>query len=172
MRLWSSEILEIELAREQLSEREKVKYLLLPILLGACLGGPITWLAPRYGLRPPRFDVLVALLNSLLMVAVTIYGIRKAYRANRRIDGRNFIERYAILVLPVSFRFAALLVPLLVAAHVALRFLDSRIAGGMANLYPFYRLVFPLAMLGFYQMLARSFSRFGGHLRRAAAPKP
>ena len=170
MRLWSSEILEIELARGQLSEREKVKYLLLPILFVAFIGGPITWIAPRYGLRPPRSDILVALLNSLLMVAVTIYGIRKAYRANQQIDGRNFIERYAILVLPVNVRFAAMLAPILVAVLVALRLLDARISGGMAPLYPFYRLVFPLATLGFYQMLVRSFSRFGRHLRRAAAP--
>ena len=172
MRLWSSEILEAELARGQLSDREKVKYLLLPLLLGGIIGGPLALFAPRYGVRPPRYDSLMALANGILMVWATFYGMRKTYRANRQIDGRNFIERYTILVLPVNVRFFVVMIPLLVVLSVSLRILGRDLAGGPASLYPFQRLIFPLATLVFYRLLARSFIRFGRHLHRAAAPTP
>lgn len=172
MRLWSSEILEIELAREQLSEREKAKYLLLPLLFAGFIGGPLALLAPRYGVRPPRFDSLVALANGILMVWATFYGFRKIYRANQQIDGRNFIERYTVLVLPVNVRFLVAMIPLLVVLSVALRVLGRGFTDSSDSLQPFYRLIFPLATLVFYHLLARSFIRFGRHLRRAAAPVP
>lgn len=166
MRLWSSDLLEAELARGQLSEREKIKYLLLPMLFTALIGGPLAWIAPRYGLRPPRFDFLVAVLNGILTVAVTLYGIRKAYRINKQIDGRYFIERYVVLVLPVSIRFSVAMIPLFVLLIAGLHMLDLRFYGGMLRILPLYRLAFPLAMLWLYHLLASSFSRFGQHLRR------
>lgn len=172
MRLWSSEILEAELARGQLSEREKVKYLLLPLLLAGFIGGPLALLAPRYGVRPPRFDSLVALVNGILMVWATFYGMKKTYRANQQIDGRHFIERYTVLVLPVNVRFLVVMIPLLVVLSVSLRVLGRGLAGGPDSLHPFYRLIFPLATLVFYHLLTRSFIRFGRHLRRAAVPMP
>jgi len=46
MRLWSSGLLEEELAKRYLSEWEKVKYLLLPAVVGTLLGGPIFLLRP------------------------------------------------------------------------------------------------------------------------------
>jgi hypothetical protein len=166
VRLWSSDLLEIELARGQLSEREKIKYLVLPMLFTALIGGPLAWIAPRYGLRPPRFDSLVAVLNGILMVAVTLHGIRKAYRINKQIDGRQFIERYVVLVLPVSIRFCVAMVPLVVLLTVGFHLLDLRLQGGTPRFLPLHRLAFPLATLWLYHLLASSFSRFGRHLRR------
>ena len=167
MRLWSSALLESELARGQLSEREKVNYLLLPILFTLFIGGPLSMIAPRYGLKPPRFDSLVALINGLLMVAVAFHGVRKAYRINRRIDGRDFIERFTVLALPVNVRFSVAAIPLLILLIVVFHLLDSRLLGGHLRILPLYRLAFPVATLWFYQMLSASFSRFGQHRRRA-----
>ena len=172
MRLWSSKILELELAGGQLSEREKVKYLLLPALFTVFIGGPLALIAPRYGLHPPRYDALVALINGLLMVAVTFFGIRKAYRINQRIDGLDFIERFTVLALPVNIRFTVAALPLLIVLIVVFHRLDSRLLGGLHRIFPLYRLVFPVATLWFYQMLSASFSRFGQHRRRAGTPSP
>lgn len=172
MRLWSSELLEAELANGQVSEREKVKYLLLPMLLAGLSGGPLGRFAPRYGERPPSLDSALALLTGALMIWVVFYGMRNLYRINRRIDGHHFIERYTVLVLPASVRFFAGMIPLLVVLIVVLRALGRSIDGSADSLLPFYRLIFPVVTLVFYRVLARSFSRFGGQLRRAQRAGP
>ncbi len=167
MRLWSSELLEAELANGQVSEREKIKYLLLPMLLAGLAGGPLGRFAPRYGERPSGIDSALALLTSILMVWAILYGMRHLYRANRQIDGLHFIERYTVLSLPASVRFFAGMIPLLIVLVGILRALGRYFDGSSDSLLPFYRLIFPVATLVFYRILARSFSRFGRHLRRA-----
>ena len=166
MRLWSCEDLENELARGQLSEREKVKYFLLPMLFAAIAGGPIYLVTPNYGPAQPPLALLVSFLSSVLMALVTFYGIRHVYRTNRAIDGLQFIERYAILSLPVHVRFFALLLPAtLVPAIVfhGFRMTHPAVADGFAT---WFGLLFPLLMIWLFRMIAASFARFGQHLRR------
>ena len=172
MRIWSSELLETELARGQISEREKVKYLLLPILFSALAGGPAYLITPNYGSRQPPLALLTSAFGGLLVALVTFYGVRHVYRTNKKIDGLCFIERYALLSLPVHVRFAALMLPLTVALGFAFYAFGKGHTGVADHFAIWINFALPLAMAWLYRMIAASFARFGGQLRRAQRAVP
>lgn len=174
MRIWSSEVLEAELARGQVFEREKVKYLLLPLLLSTLLGGPIYLITPNYGPRQPPLALLTSLAGAILVTIVTFYGIRHVYRTNKNIDGLDFIERYVVLSLPVHVRFIALMLPLTLVLGFVFYAVKRQHPGLADHFATWFGLLFPLFLIWLYRMIARSFERYGRHLRRArpAAPPP
>lgn len=173
MRLWSSELLEAELASGQVSEREKVKYLLLPMLLTTLAGGPVYLITPNYGPHQPPLTWLTSAASAILVTLVTFYGMRHVYRTNKKIDGLHFIERYAILSLPVHVRFVALMLPLTVLLGFAFYAFKKSHAGVADRFATWFGLLFPLVVAWLYRMIAASFTRFGRRLRqtqRSAAP--
>lgn len=169
MRLWSSELLEVELARGQVSEREKVKYLLLPMLLTALAGGPAYLITPNYGTRQPPLALLTSAIGGILVAIVTFYGIRHVYRTNKKIDGLHFVERYIVLSLPVHVRFAALMLPLTLVLGFVFYAVKRNHHGVADHFATWFGLLFPLLLVWLYRMIAASFERFGWQLRRASS---
>ena len=175
MYLWSCETLEAELARGQVSEREKVKYLLLPMLLTALGGGPIYLVTPNFGPQHPPLTLLISFLSAVLVAVVTFYGLRHVYRTNQKIDGRGVLERYVVLSLPVHVRFIALLLPVTIALALVFHALKPRFPGAADFFATWFSLLFPGFMIWLYRMIAASFRRFGHQLQiaaRFAAPPP
>ena len=172
MYLWSCETLEAELARGKVSEREKVKYLLLPMLLTALSGGPIYLVTPTYGLRHPPLTLLSSFLSALLVAAVTFYGLRHVYRTNQNIDGRFFLERYIVLSLPVHVRFIALMLPLTLGLGFVFFAFRKQDPGAADFFATWFSLLFPVFMIWLYRMIAASFARFGRQLHLAARFAP
>ena len=161
MRLWSSKRLEFELAHALLPEREKLKYFILPLVLAALLGSPIFLITPNYGIKPSPLESVFILLRGLLMCMALYFGIRMSYRENKKIDNRNFIERYAILSVPVFIKFLCIVLP--VQALIMIIF------NSVIDSYPrinsfvscFMQLSIPLFYLWFFYLIAQSFKRFG-----------
>ncbi len=160
MIVWSSKKLEKELASSALSEWDKVKYVLFLAIVEVLLGGPIFLVRPHYGEKASSSPFIV-LLGGLAMALATYFGLRLAYRANRNIDDKSFIERFAILSVPVTMKFIVFFVPGLVAFSFPI-WLISRT---WVDLKPYtgllFRMVFPFIMLWFYGIIAKSISRFG-----------
>jgi len=170
MRLWSSSKLERELARGQLSEWEKTKYLLLPLILGSLAGGPIYLITPRYGPTRPTLGSVGMLCGGVLMALVTYYGIRMGYRANQKIDGEHFIERYTVLSVPIFIKFVVGFIPAMIGMMIVARALGTALPFVKQNLSFILQLVFPLVYLWFYSLVAASIRNFGLQLRHAHSP--
>ena len=168
MYLWSCETLEAELARGQVPEREKVKYLLLPMLLTALGGGPIYLVTPNFGPRHPPLMLLISFLSAVLVAGVTFYGLRHVYRTNKKIDARCFLERYVVLSLPVHVRFIVLLLPVTIGLSLVFHALQPRFPGAADFFATWFSLLFPFFLIWLYRMIAASFARFGYQMQVAA----
>jgi len=101
MRIWNTKKLVEELARDALSEREKVTYFVFTAALwtaSSLMRNPKPW---------TRFDNI-----QLLSIAITILGYVMCFRLNQAGDGRCFVERAVIISVPLTFRvfFAAVCV--------------------------------------------------------------
>ena len=160
MRLWYSRLLEHELAEGRLSEWEKTKYFLFPLMLSAFLSGPIWMITPNYGPIPPVTERFFTLLGGLITAAITYIGIKMGYRSNQRIDGKNFIERYAILSVPIFIRFIVIATTLMI---IILIFLRHSMRDSVS---PFLHVIIPLAYLYYFHLVALSIDRFGDCIHR------
>lgn len=161
MRIWSSKLLEQELAETKLSDWEKTKYLILPLVLSTLVAGPIYLFTPNYGSNPPAFNGLSTFIGNIIMAVVTFYGIRLGYRTNKKIDGKCFIERYTILSVPIFIRCLVIMVPTL----FVLMFIFMGIFK-LKEIFPLIlKVVFPLIIFWFYYLISKSIKRFGINLK-------
>jgi hypothetical protein len=103
MILWSSRKLEHALAGGQLSSWSKVKYLMLPSILGS-MSLPFYIVQPRYGAEE---SMLVETILSILAAFLTYWGIKQCFHANQQIDDKYFFERFAVLFVPPFVRATA-----------------------------------------------------------------
>jgi len=123
MILFSSRRLEAELARGSLTDWAKTKYLLVPFALGALLDPSQLLVQPVYGQEAPLLNILAALVGAIGSAAVVLVGIRRCFLINCAIDEDRFIERFTILVLPITVRVLLVFLPLsttaswLIAVH-------------------------------------------------------
>jgi hypothetical protein len=93
MRIWRKKKLVEELARDALSEREKVTYFVFTAVMwttAALIRNPKPWTI---------FDNI-----RLLAIAITILGYVMCFRVNKTSDGRCFVERAVISSVPLTFR--------------------------------------------------------------------
>jgi len=160
MKIWSSRLLEKEFAEGKLSEWKKTKYLMLPIILSSLLAGPIYLVTPNYGTSFPPINIIFALISNIIIAFVTFFGIRMVYRANKKIDGERFVERFIILSVPIYIKFIVFSLPVFfVLMLLFIRTLNMR------DIFPlFLRVIFPFVMFWFYYLIFKSIKRFGTHL--------
>lgn len=98
MYLWNVERLVEALRAGSLSEAEKAKYLAVGTLLAS--------LSARPGLA--AWSTSAGAARAAALMAVTVCGVWLCYRANRRGDGRAFVERFVCLMVPVYVRWLVL----------------------------------------------------------------
>jgi hypothetical protein len=107
MVLWRAKTLALDLRDGRVAERDKLGYLLVGLLIQAIIGRASLLSALRS---------LGAALGILVVLAISIAGTIAAFRANTQGDGRQFLERYLCLAVPVGIQmyvgYAALAVPL------------------------------------------------------------
>jgi hypothetical protein len=78
-----------------LRERDKLAYILTGAVFGSLYG--------RFRARPWSSDLLLVDAAAILVI---LLGITWCYRMNQRGDGRHFVERFAILSVPVGVGMA------------------------------------------------------------------
>ena len=170
MRLWSSRLLERDLATGAISEWGKVKYLLLPMILSSLAGGPKYLITPRYGTEPPEGSTRNFILYGIAMALVAYLGIRKAFRANQEADGKHFIERYIILSLPVMVRLTVILVPTLILLMIVVASLTRSFPHFRGSLMAALYVVFVLIYYWYFSLVTASIRRLGRLLKRTPIP--
>jgi len=161
MIFFSSKKLEARLAHNQLSDWEKVKYMLFQWLITILVGGPVFLVQPQYGSRPPFPNSLAMPIGGILMAIITYWWIKRTYLTNKKIDGKNFIERYTILSFPVFIKLTVWLVPGVLLILILFG-LVTRNNHEMRRYVPVVINVFFVAvMFGFYWLINNSFRRYG-----------
>ncbi len=169
MILLSSERLENALAEANLSEWEKTQYLLLPIVLGALVGGAFTSLLRQdFGGEVPAHQETIMFADGVIMAAISYWGISRAFRTNAKSDGQRFIERFTILSIPVAVKLWVGLFGCVVLLSVVM----GRLGLSGPEVRAYFRLAVnvgaPLAYLAFYVLILRSFKRLSAKMGRGA----
>jgi len=118
MTFWNAARLADDLREGRVSEREKLRYLLLLVALHSLAGSGSASVVDAL-----RSDRPGAALWPLLGFVIAVVGLVACFRANARGDGRHFLDRIYCLAVPVW-------IPVYVA-YLAAAFALERLAGPM-----------------------------------------
>jgi hypothetical protein len=104
----------------------------------------------------------IDLATVVVSVIIIVYGIKKCFKINEAIDHQNFIERFAILSVPVSVKILIVGVP---SSLVLIWLMFGFLSRNHPNLYQFvpafFYIIGPIVAYIYYFFLRRSFVRFG-----------
>ena len=166
MILLSSGKLERAIAKKILSNWEKTKYIILPIILTTLFYGPFYIIRPNYGVKPPLINSLFTFFFCIISTFIVYSGIKKCFKTNESTDKEFFIERFMILLIPIMFKLILFFVPFILILVV--------IVGSMREHLPIVFKRFPIILSAFcpimyyiqYYLLNRSFVRLGNLLEK------
>jgi hypothetical protein len=117
MRLWNVNALAKDLAASRVSERDKLLFLLANLLFAAVMSE-----LDKYRVVNPNAWHLT---TSVLAIGIVAVGTVLCYRANKKGDGKHFMERYICLSVPVTIRLAFVLVCVLLLLYLAVPVLSG-----------------------------------------------
>lgn len=158
--------IEAALAAGTLDPWAKVKYLILPAVLGS-LTGPFFIIRPLYGERRPQLDSLGLFVCSILTAYLTYWGIKRCFRTNRSIDGKAFFERFAVLLVPVMIKVMLAIIPLGLAVVFGAIALQTQAPYNLKPAFSIFSSALgPLTTFAIYVLLNNSFVRLGNIIGR------
>lgn len=161
MNLLSSPEVEKAIAKKTLRQWELVKYsIMLPLTLGFLLASPYLWRALTAPENPPYFGV-VASLSLLLSAYIAYRGVKLCYTVNERIDGKAFLERYALLAAPPFLQLLLIALPLGIVLWLVSHLDASPLASVGANFGLIAYLTLPILTVIYFTLLRLSFKRLG-----------
>ncbi len=171
MIIWSSRKLEEALAQGKLSNWTRVKYLIIPAVVGA-FSGPVYLIRPRYGPRTQPFNALCACVCGILTAYLVYTGIRKCYRTNKQIDGKSFFERFVVLTVPVFVRVMVVAFTLSMTFLYATALTAERfpILANRASIVLVLTVFGPIVTYVLYALINRSFIRFRQVIQKQEPP--
>ena len=165
MYFWRIERLVEDLNRDQISEWEGAKYLIMIGVVFSIATAPVFSIGMEYS--------WLDTVSTAIIVAATGLGTFYCYRINRRVDDRDFVLRFVCLFVPVTVR----LIPVVVLVGILTGILFTESWPGFDALdepvEPYRTAPEDLGMLVllqviFYWYLGRTFSRFGDSTTGAA----
>lgn len=160
MTVLSSEKVERVLAKNELTGWEKGKYLIILMVLGF-FSRPFALASPVFS-RPPLIVKGIDLATVVVSVIIIVYGIKKCFKINEVIDHQNFIERFAILSVPVSVKILIVGFP---SSFVLVWLMFGFFSRNHPDLYQFvpgfFYIIGPVVAYIYYFFLKRSFVRLG-----------
>ncbi|UHA74880.1 hypothetical protein [Paenibacillus sp. 481] len=106
---WSTKKLIADFRAGQVSEKQKLKYLITFALLHAISAEVLLWLNSEEGVIYNIYDWITVLTHILLIG----WGISACYKANVAGDGKHFIERFICLSVPITIRYITIIIPIL-----------------------------------------------------------
>jgi hypothetical protein len=169
MVLFSSTKLENALASESLDSWTKAKYMIFVVAMYGA-SNSFYWFTPSFGPKKSLSYYVASAASWFLSAVITYWGGKNCFRTNKMGDGKDFVERFSSLYVPLTFEF----IPI-----TLLFFLGT--AGFVACLLPVdkqtkYQVVPYLALLVspfltwlFFVLLKRSFERLAELIRKQNA---
>lgn len=161
MNILSSPEIEKAIAKKTLRPWDTVKYfIMLPLTLGFLLASPYLWRALTAPENPPYFAALATL--SLLVSAYIAYrGVKLCYTVNERIDGKAFLERYALLAVPPFLQLLLIALPFGVILWLLGGLDSSPFIALRLNFGLIAYLALPILTVIYFTLLRLSFKRLG-----------
>jgi hypothetical protein len=160
MILWSSKELEQALAWGQLDSWTKVKYVIVPGVMGS-LSVPLYVFRPLYGAKAPAINSLFSLIFALATAYLFYWGMKKCFIANREIDGEAFFERTAVLALPIFIKIVTVVMCVSIVLLIVLGHLKDRFPMLFHRSGIIFSAFTPIITYAQYVMLTNSVRRFG-----------
>ncbi len=112
MILFSSNKLQKALADDSLDSWDKAKYIIFVIAMYT-IYGPFYWFMPSFGEKKPMLFQLASFASYLFTILITIYGAKRCFKTNKIGDGKDFVERFDVLFVPMTFEILPLALLLL-----------------------------------------------------------
>jgi hypothetical protein len=160
MILFSSNKLERSLAAGSLSLRDKAKCIIFIMILYGVLVA-LYVVTPSCGQKPPLWYALMSLISGGLVICLTYFGVKQCFLTNKAIDDSDFLGRFAALFMPMTFRFLAVMLPIMVIDGV-IAYSGSLDKETRTDLFVYF--LYCMAPGGtylFYSLLNQSFKRLG-----------
>ncbi|MFZ5865908.1 MAG: hypothetical protein ACOYXY_08520 [Thermodesulfobacteriota bacterium] len=110
MYLWRVDRLVEDFRNDQVTEREKLKYMILYAVVYAAVIDAVFWTGHEFTYMDAG--------KLLVDVLINVYGTYYCYAKNRAGDNRDFITRYMCIGLPVGVRVLVFFIPVFFVAGV------------------------------------------------------
>ena len=166
MILFSSLKLEKAIAEGEITGWQKAKYIIIPAVFMAPFASTTFLISPKFQTRPPGFHTLIQFVCTIGTMVITYYGIKFCFKANNKIDNHNFIERFCILLLPVTLQLILIFFPLTLLI-TGINYAIYRHQQDILTKYSIMYVIFgPIYTVIYYSLLLRSFRRLGKLLEK------
>ena len=110
MYFWRVDKLVEDFRNDNVSEKDKLKYMLLLGVIMTLATDPILWIGSQYSIMDA--------INLPLMLLVVVAGTYYCYVANRDADNKDFITRFMCLGVPILVRILVIAVPVFIVIVV------------------------------------------------------
>ena len=158
--IWlSSRELEYALAEGKLDSWEKVKYLILPAVLGALFSRSFFLIQPHYGKHMPIIDSSVFIICGIISAFLIYSGIKQCFYTNKITDDKAFFERFVILSVPPLFKIAAIAIVLSLSILITVIKLREEIPFLFKHVSIFIAVLSPITTYIYYILIDNSFFR-------------
>ncbi|MGZ3749278.1 MAG: hypothetical protein ACXVCD_18220 [Pseudobdellovibrionaceae bacterium] len=165
MRVLSSEKVERLIATDKLTGWEKGKYLIILMVLGF-FSRPFALVSPIFS-RPPWIVQTLDLATVAVSILIIVYGTKRCFKINEAIDHQNFIERFAVLSVPISVKIVIIAIPSIFVLQWLTFSIFSRDNPDVYQYVPgFFYVIGPVINFVYYFFLKRSFVRVGRLVNR------
>ena len=144
------------MSKGEINRWDEARYYFVPMVVGAGLSNSVWLLRPRYSDNPEPLASLGILLLHVLAGLVVYNGVRRCFRSNVEIDGREFISRMVVLGFPVLLKIA----PSNIVASMTLSYVSRSALPGVHPHLLVYTLA-PIWNFFTFLLLDRSLRRFG-----------
>ncbi|RLA75284.1 MAG: hypothetical protein DRG11_01915 [Epsilonproteobacteria bacterium] len=110
MYLWKIDKLVDDFRQKKVSQKEQFKYLLLFTIFTLLCSDPFLYVGLPYN----NYDTL----QSILILAMSVFGVYYCYKINSQGDNKEFMIRFICLGLPAVIRILAMFLPFFVGAII------------------------------------------------------
>ena len=100
---WRVNSLVEDFRADKVSEKEKLKYMILFGIVIAITSSPIAWIDSKYSIMDT--------INLIVSIVTTTFGTYYCYSKNKAGDNKDFITRFMCLGLPIGIRILVFAVP-------------------------------------------------------------
>ncbi|MGA2506131.1 MAG: hypothetical protein ABSF80_01465 [Chitinispirillaceae bacterium] len=158
MILFPSKKMETAIAGDTLSGSHKVIFLALFSLM-YFPSVVVSIIQPKLVVQNKSEYPALQLVNALVFLGLTAFTVSRCQKINATIDGKNIIERYLLLSIPVAFKTTVVALAGLCAAGSALYFAGRQCECRLLEIQIAFLIDVFLLGLFFYGSFIRSFKR-------------
>ena len=125
MYLWNIDKLVEDFKTDKVSQKEEFKYMLLFTVLTIVALDPLLYVGSSYNI----YDFV----STILMLAVSVWGVYYCYKINSAGDNKDFIVRGMCISLPVMIRVLVVFIPIIILVGTLKGFLSEELTADESN---------------------------------------